>query len=58
MSKVEVGDYLIVDNSDCDYSFENNEDLFDKNKWVSTHFVGQTPYTFSFSKISFVKKRS
>ena len=55
--KVKKGGYLIVDNSDRDY-FANNQELFHLDKWEAKHFVGQTPYTFSFSKTSFFKRIS
>jgi hypothetical protein len=54
--KIKTGGYLIVDNSDRSYYFDNNEVLFDSSKWESKHFVGPVPYTFSFSKTSFFKK--
>lgn len=57
ISKVKQGGFLIVDNSDRDY-FKNNQELFHKDKWEAKHFVGQTPYTFSFSKTSFFKRLS
>jgi tRNA G46 methylase TrmB len=56
ISKIKPGGYLIVDNSDRRYYFEQNETLFDTDKWESTHFMGPVPYTFDFSKTSFFKK--
>jgi precorrin-6B methylase 2 len=54
--KIKQGGYLIVDNSERSYYFEQNEILFDTEKWESVHFVGPVPYTFDFSKTSFFKK--
>jgi hypothetical protein len=56
--KIKQGGYLIVDNSDRSYYFEQNEALFDSSKWEPKHFVGPVPYTFDFSKTSFFKKMS
>ncbi|MDR2911388.1 MAG: hypothetical protein LBV47_08545 [Bacteroidales bacterium] len=57
MRKVKQGGWLIVDNSDRDYYFNGNRELFDPAKWEATHFVGAVPYTFSFSKTSFFRKK-
>jgi precorrin-6B methylase 2 len=55
--KIKQGGYLIIDNSDRSYYFEQNEILFDKEKWESIHFVGPVPYTFDFSKTSFFRRK-
>jgi hypothetical protein len=55
--KIKQGGYLIIDNSDRNYYFEQNEILFDKEKWESIHFEGPVPYSFDFSKTSFFKRK-
>jgi precorrin-6B methylase 2 len=57
MQKIRRGGYLIVDNSERHYYFENNESLFSRNLWNQYHFTGPVPYTFDFSRTSFFKKR-
>jgi precorrin-6B methylase 2 len=57
MEKIKQGGWLIVDNSERNYYFDGNDDLFDTSKWEAMHFVGPTPYTFSFSRTSFFKKK-
>ncbi|GHT13802.1 hypothetical protein AGMMS4956_10560 [Bacteroidia bacterium] len=56
MAKVKQGGWLIVDNSDRKYYFENNNELFDITKWEQQEFIGLVPYTFQFSKTSFFQK--
>jgi hypothetical protein len=55
--KVKIGGRLVVDNSDRNYYFKGNEDLFDPDCWKPLHFTGPVPYSFEFSRTSFFQKQ-
>jgi len=55
-SKVKQGGYLILDNSERTYYFNNNDFILNDKEWKATHFTGPTPYSFQFSRTSFFQK--
>ena len=54
INKVKPGGFIIVDNSDREYYFNNIK--FDDESWKRKDFPGPIPYTYNFSQTSLFQK--